>query len=172
MASFWFCLLGASATAALSVCVPTRVGLVARGARTGTAPRMMAAQASQDPPQQVSFPAPLTATERLARAASFWTKAVPVLFSYLRVYTGFQLREKLLGECLDETECEVIWDEEHDKGADTLARAINDLKGFYVKTGQIIASRQVCSDFRIATYVHADVHNYQSIVSIYPSIHL
>jgi hypothetical protein len=90
----------------------------------------------------VEFPAPLSAAQRLARAANFWARAVPVMVSYMRVYTGFQLRERLLGQCLSEDECEVVWEAEHEKGAATLADAIHDLRGFYVKAGQIIASRQ------------------------------
>ena len=36
----------------------------------------------------------------------------------------------------------MLWEDEHNKGAVVLSKAINDLKGFYVKVGQIIASRQ------------------------------
>ena len=50
-----------------------------------------------------------------------------------------QARERLLGECLDEEACEVLWEDEHNKGAVVLSKAINDFKGFYVKVGQIIA---------------------------------
>lgn len=52
------------------------------------------------------------------------------------------MREKLLGECLSEEECELIWDDQHEKGAAKLASTITSLKGFYVKTAQIISSRQ------------------------------
>ena len=43
---------------------------------------------------------------------------------------------------MDEEACEVLWEDEHNKGAVVLSKAINDFKGFYVKVGQIIASRQ------------------------------
>ena len=36
----------------------------------------------------------------------------------------------------------MLWEDEHNKGAVVLSKAINDFKGFYVKVGQIIASRQ------------------------------
>ena len=49
---------------------------------------------------------------------------------------------RVLGQCLDEDECEVKWEEEHDKGSVVFADAIKELKGFYTKTGQIIATRQ------------------------------
>ena len=33
----------------------------------------------------------------------------------------------------------MLWEDEHNKGAVVLSKAINDFKGFYVKVGQIIA---------------------------------
>lgn len=53
-----------------------------------------------------------------------------------------KVREKITGECLDEEECQIIWDKEHESGSRKLADTITSLKGFYVKTAQIIASRQ------------------------------
>ena len=90
----------------------------------------------------VEFPAPLSASERISRTATFWARTVPVIASYLRVYTGLQLKEQLFGQCLSQEECELVWQEQHERGADTLANAIGDLRGFFVKVGQIIASRQ------------------------------
>ena len=62
--------------------------------------------------------------------------------SYLSLYTQLGLKEKIFNQCLSDEECEVVWDEQHEKGSAVLSDAINDLKGFYTKTGQIIASRQ------------------------------
>jgi len=107
------------------------------------APRRRAPVAAQEAPAlELEFPLPLSPAQKLQRAASFWVQVLPVIGSYLRLYSEFQVRERVLGECLDEEQCEVLWEDEHDKGAAVLSRAINDLKGFYVKTGQIIASRQ------------------------------
>lgn len=92
--------------------------------------------------EAVSFPAPMTPLEQGVRAAKFAGRVLPIILSYLRVYSVFTLRERLLGQCLDDEECEVAWEAEHERGAPILSEAINDLKGFYVKTGQIIASRQ------------------------------
>ena len=92
--------------------------------------------------EDVTFPAELTAMERLVRAADFWFRVLPVLASYLRLYFSFEVREKVLGQCLDADECEVLWGDAHNRGASVLESAINDLKGFYVKCGQVIASRQ------------------------------
>jgi len=89
----------------------------------------------------IEFPEPLSKVERVKRAATFWSLALPIIASYYGKNTELKLRETLLGECLSDEECEVIWDEEHEKGASTLKEAITTLKGFYVKTAQIIASR-------------------------------
>lgn len=43
---------------------------------------------------------------------------------------------------LTEEEQELIWSEQHEKGAQKLADTITSLKGFYVKTAQIISSRR------------------------------
>jgi aarF domain-containing kinase len=48
----------------------------------------------------------------------------------------------ILNECTSEEEVQALWDELHAEGANKLANTITSLKGFYVKTAQIIASRQ------------------------------
>ena len=90
----------------------------------------------------VTFPAPLSKVDRLKRAATFWSTAVPIIASYYGKYAEMKIREKVTGECLDEDECQIIWDEQHDDGSKKLADTISSLKGFYVKTAQIIASRR------------------------------
>jgi len=90
----------------------------------------------------VEFPAPLSKVGRLKRAATFWSTAVPIIASYYGKYAEMKIREKVTGECLDEEECQIIWDKEHDAGSKKLADTITSLKGFYVKTAQIIASRR------------------------------
>ena len=73
-------------------------------------------------------------------------RLLPVIFNYYATFTKLNIMEKVnpvFGrDCLSDEECSVIWEELHSEGADVLQRTINDLKGFYVKTGQIIASRQ------------------------------
>lgn len=52
------------------------------------------------------------------------------------------MREKILGDKdFSDEDLEQIWNEQHEIGADKLANVITSLKGFYVKTAQIIASR-------------------------------
>jgi len=69
-----------------------------------------------------------------------------VIFNYYATYTKLNVLDTvnpLIGrECLSDEECSVIWQDLHSEGAEVLSKTINDLKGFYVKTGQIIASRQ------------------------------
>lgn len=99
--------------------------------------------APNEPAQEedIEYPGPLSGPQRLLRAATFWSSALPVVFSYLQLQARFNLRERILNRCLSTEECEVEWNDAHTEGAATLKEVINDLKGFYVKTGQIIASR-------------------------------
>jgi len=90
----------------------------------------------------VDFPEPLTMSERLVRTGTFWTRAVPVLWNYFRLYTSFNVRENVLGQQLSQEEVEEKWEFEHRRGARIFKETINELKGFYTKCGQIIASRQ------------------------------
>jgi aarF domain-containing kinase len=79
--------------------------------------------------------------DRLKRAAQFWGATVPIIASYYGKMTEMKLREKLLGETLTQEDVQKIWDEQHAAGATKLADTIASLKGFYVKTAQIISSR-------------------------------
>ena len=101
-----------------------------------------AATASSDLSDDVQFPEEIGAIDQALRAASFGLQAGPIVASYLSAFSKMQFRERVLGECLDEDECEVVWEDEHDKGSKALTAAILDLKGFYVKLGQLIASRE------------------------------
>ncbi|KAJ1427003.1 ABC1 family-domain-containing protein [Ochromonadaceae sp. CCMP2298] len=70
----------------------------------------------------------LSGLERLGRALSFYSAAVPVFASYK-------------GEELSDTYVEERFDELHEWGSEVITEKIKDLKGFYVKTGQIISTR-------------------------------
>ena len=83
-----------------------------------------------------------SAPERLARAATVWRFAGPVVAKYLGADAQIRLRERVLGQCLDEEACEVVWDGVHAEGAEAFREIVDMLGGFYVKTGQVIASRQ------------------------------
>lgn len=84
----------------------------------------------------VEFPPPLSGFQRLQRSAYFYSRSLPVLWSY-------QLLKARLRASLDTSASEVQrqWDDTHEKGSQVIARVINELKGFYVKSGQLIATR-------------------------------
>lgn len=92
--------------------------------------------------QQVEFPPEISRVDRLKRAAKFWSAAVPIVASYFGKSGELYMREALLGERLSSAEAQEEFDKLHFKGAEKLASTITSLKGFYVKTAQIIASRQ------------------------------
>jgi aarF domain-containing kinase len=90
----------------------------------------------------VEFPPPLSSMDRFKRAATFWSAALPIVANYYGLISRLRLQELLGGEALSEEQVEAMWDELHEDGATKLAGTITDLKGFYAKTAQIIASRQ------------------------------
>mmetsp|Transcript_19141 Transcript_19141/g.56851 ORF Transcript_19141/g.56851 Transcript_19141/m.56851 type:complete len:530 (-) Transcript_19141:17-1606(-) len=81
-------------------------------------------------------------TTQLGRAATFWKYATPVVTRYLTEAARINLNERLLGRCLSDEECEVVWDDANVAGGAAARSVVDELGGFYVKTGQIIASRQ------------------------------
>lgn len=129
---------------------------------------LKAIQVSEADDEPVSFPPPLSQLDRLKRAAVFWSKAVPIVANYYGLIGTLKLQE-IMGEPLDDETIEVrirymgerirqnhekmlmlssspcqqsLWNEKHEDGAQKLYETIADLKGFYVKTAQIISSRQ------------------------------
>jgi aarF domain-containing kinase len=90
---------------------------------------------------EIEFPPPLTPAQRLKRAATFWSTALPIVASYYGLISRIKLQE-LLGDKLSESEVERLWKAQHAAGAEKLSETITELKGFYVKTAQIISSRQ------------------------------
>lgn len=112
---------------------------VALSASTATPP--VPSQISDSNDDNVEFPPPLSQIDRLQRAATFWSKALPIVANYYGLIGTLKLQE-LLGESLAEEKIEQLWDEKHEDGAKKLYETVADLKGFYVKTAQIISSRQ------------------------------
>uniref|UniRef100_A0A7S2N3Z5 Protein kinase domain-containing protein n=1 Tax=Haptolina brevifila TaxID=156173 RepID=A0A7S2N3Z5_9EUKA len=86
-----------------------------------------------DKPSPLMDEQPLTGPQRVVRALTFWSKVVPILAAYKAVeVTAGGKTEKELNDKYEEL---------HDWGSDRLQGAINELKGFYVKTGQVISTR-------------------------------
>lgn len=92
--------------------------------------------------KDVEFPPPLSKVDRLKRATTFWSTALPIVLNYYGLISRLKLQEVLRGEKLSETEEEELWNKLHATGAEKLAETITSLSGFYVKTAQIISSRQ------------------------------
>ena len=74
--------------------------------------------------------------ERLSRAATFWRFALPVVARYFGTAARLNLRERPR-EARD-----AVWDAVHADGAADFRRAVDLLGGFYVKSGQVVASRR------------------------------
>lgn len=91
--------------------------------------------------EDANFPPPLTRIDRLKRAATFWSTALPIVASYYGLDSKLKLQE-FMGKTTPDEEAERLWNEQHREGATKLAETITDLKGFYVKTAQIISSRR------------------------------
>jgi len=64
------------------------------------------------------------------------------VLSYSTKDAELRVKEAFTGVALTEAEEELIWNEQHEEGAQKLANIITSLKGFYIKTAQIIAARQ------------------------------
>ncbi|KAL7571549.1 hypothetical protein ACA910_020966 [Epithemia clementina (nom. ined.)] len=93
--------------------------------------------------ESVEFPPPLSASDRLKRSLEFYSTAVPVILNYYRLLWNIKWQQWLSGgSALTEQEIEDLWDALHEEGAEQIKQVITQLKGFYVKTAQIISSRR------------------------------
>lgn len=82
------------------------------------------------------------------QALTFWGRVVPILGAYKAVELAQEYGEKLpagLADTLNlpvtEEAAEARYEELHEWGSERLESTIQDLKGFYVKTGQVISTR-------------------------------
>lgn len=96
---------------------------------------------ADDDLESIEFPPPLGTLDRLKRAATFWSTAVPIVANYYGIIGKTRMNE-LLGRKMTEEEIEKMWATQHENGARKLAGTVTDLKGFYVKTAQIISARE------------------------------
>jgi aarF domain-containing kinase len=96
-------------------------------------PAAISEAAAAEMAEEMSFEdeQPLTGPQRIVRALTFWSKVVPILAAYKAVELRGGTEEELAAK----------YEELHDWGSDRLQSAINELKGFYVKTGQVISTR-------------------------------
>lgn len=123
---------------------PTRSngGRWTRLAAATTQPTSTTMAANDDKKEDFTFPPPLSPVDRLKRAATFWSMALPIVASYYGLISQIKLRELLGSQPLSTADIERLWDAQHQEGASKLAATVTNLKGFYVKTAQIISSRR------------------------------
>mmetsp|Transcript_19168 Transcript_19168/g.34770 ORF Transcript_19168/g.34770 Transcript_19168/m.34770 type:complete len:158 (-) Transcript_19168:470-943(-) len=91
----------------------------------------------------LKFPPPLNQVDRLKKAATFWVSTVPIVSNYYANLGKLKFLE-IHGMPMPIDESERVWNYTHEKGAQQLADIISDLKGFYVKAAQIVATRGTC----------------------------
>jgi len=84
----------------------------------------------------VEFPPPLTGIERTKRAIEFYKRVLPVLAAYKAKEI-----ELKFNPAKSQDEEDQIWTDIDEWGSDRIAETIQDMKGFYVKTGQVISTR-------------------------------
>lgn len=83
----------------------------------------------------------LSGFERLKRALSFYSVAFPLFISYKGLAYYVNMKKNLLKETVTASDEEKLYNDLHEKGSQLIVDKIQELKGFYVKTGQIISTR-------------------------------
>jgi aarF domain-containing kinase len=83
----------------------------------------------------------LNTYERLARSVKFYSNALPVFFAYKALEAQLDFNKEYLGETLTEEQRNERFNILHEWGSTTLRDITISLKGFYVKTGQVISTR-------------------------------
>ena len=80
----------------------------------------------------------LTLAQRWSRAADFYKDAVPVLMAYLALEKQLQFEREVLHRTVSKVDEDRRYNALHDWGSVRITDAIMRLKGFYVKTGQVM----------------------------------
>lgn len=83
--------------------------------------------------EQDKASASLSVLQRIGRALSFYSTAVPLFATYKGVSYLIQFKRALLQENVTEDEATAMYEQVHDWGSDAIVEKINELKGFYVK---------------------------------------
>jgi aarF domain-containing kinase len=108
---------------------------------TSTSSSSLSSTVNDDSEVIVEFPPPLSTTDRIQRAATFWSTAIPIVLTYYGLMTRIKLQE-LLGSPYTPEEQIQQYKLLHTNGAYKLNETITNLKGFYVKTAQIVSTRK------------------------------
>jgi aarF domain-containing kinase len=111
---------------------PTRLEVTTAAAVSGTSPVV---------PGIVAPESALNLAQRISRALNFYATAIPVFGSYTLLDQQLKFEKDILGKNITEEEEKDRYNVIHDWGSDAISDKIKLLKGFYVKTGQIISTR-------------------------------
>jgi len=91
---------------------------------------------------EVEFPSTLSSWDRTKRSAKFYATAIPIIANYYGLISNLKIQEIFGTGRFSDEEIERLWDEQHKDGAQKLSEVVTELKGFYAKTAQIVATRQ------------------------------
>mmetsp|Transcript_98942 Transcript_98942/g.283016 ORF Transcript_98942/g.283016 Transcript_98942/m.283016 type:complete len:177 (-) Transcript_98942:131-661(-) len=112
----------------------------AQGSRSLAAVSVPTETAGPPTPGTVEFPPALSPLQRAGRALKFYSKVLPVLAAYQVQQIKFD-RQAQAGYPVSQAEQDKVWAEIDEWGSTRIADTITDLRGFYVKTGQVISTR-------------------------------
>jgi aarF domain-containing kinase len=85
--------------------------------------------------------ASISTSEKMFRALTFYSKIIPIFSSYTLLKENLKIQRDVFNNNISKEEEEKLWDEIHEWGSDSISNIIQELKGFYVKTGQVISTR-------------------------------
>eukprot|EP00962_Isochrysis_galbana_P003716 scaffold1050_cov130-Isochrysis_galbana.AAC.1 len=142
----------------MRICAWLTLISLARPGAARTAPVRMAVVAplsdapSGAAPADVALDGPLTGPQRVRRALTFWSRVVPILGAYkvaeVALDTGAASALVSIGLVPEAAAArasagdrEAVFQALHEWGSVRLEETIQELKGFYVKTGQVISTR-------------------------------
>lgn len=100
-------LLRVSGVAAFTPAASVGAKAYSLSASTVVSPPAIENTNDSDDDEAVEFPPPLSSVDRLKRAATFWSVAVPIVANYYGKFAEMKLREGLLGETMSDEEIEV-----------------------------------------------------------------
>lgn len=83
----------------------------------------------------------LSTLERAGRSFKFYSNAIPIFAAYKLLDAQLKFNEEFIGEKLTDKEKDEKFEALHEWGSTIFRDVITELKGFYVKTGQIISTR-------------------------------
>ena len=89
----------------------------------------------------VDFPPPLTGFQRTTRALEFYKRVLPVLAAYKAKEVELDLKRKFGTTKVSPQDEEQAWHQLDEWGSQRIADTISEMRGFYVKSGQVISTR-------------------------------